>query len=226
MTSSYITLADVRAEGIDIDELSDARAAFLIEGWSRWIDRKTNNFFYERSLTLLLDGNGSRVMWLPFPIIELTELYINDDFVNVVSADDYIVYNRVVPDDRLNPRVKMKRSEGSIFSSITNRRFIVGDQNQKFVGKFGYIEDDDLPPFMIQRAIMALVVITKELKSDSEIDQFAGGKRIEEVTDRHRVRFANLWSDIMVWKPTGITEVDEAIAAYRRPAYIDMARSF
>lgn len=226
MSEPYIVLQDVRDEGIPVDELSDDRAEFLIEGWSRFIDRMTGNYFYENEAELLLDGNGTRVMHLPTPIVELTALYINDDFVNAVSTSDYTVYNREFPDDRKNPRVKMKNQEGSIFSSSSSRIFEVGDQNQKFVGKFGFLEPDGSVPFLIQRAVLVLVLATGELKSDSEIDQMKIGLKTEEVTDRHRVRFADLWKDLSAWSPTGFREVDEAIRLYRRPAYVGGARSF
>lgn len=220
-----VSLQDIRDEGLEVSELSDERALILSYGWQAWFEFRTGRWFTPKSMTLDLDGDGSRVMWLDVPIITLDELYINDDFVNAVSTDDYVVYNRSHPDDRRNPRIKLKKKSGSIYEWGSERKFLVGDQNQRLVGTFGFVEEDGSAPFMVQRAIMSLVLLTAELKSDSEIDQLAAGRRIEEVTDRHRVRFANLWDDLMAWSPTGISEVDEALKLYKKPAYIGMARA-
>jgi hypothetical protein len=225
-TALIVSLQDIRNEGIDDTELADDRALILSYGWQSWIEHMTGRWFTPKSLTMNLDGDGSRVMHLDVPIISLDELYINDDFDNTLSTDDYVVYNRSYPDDRRNPRIKLKKSSGSIYESSTERKFLAGDQNQRIVGSFGYVEEDGSAPFLIQRAIMTLIIVTTELKSDSEIDQLAVGRRVEEVTDRHRVRFADLYDEIIAWKPTGITEVDEAIRLYRKPAYIGMARTF
>ena len=221
-----VSLQDIRDEGLDEAELSDERALILSYGWQQWFEHVTGTWFTPKYKTLLLDGDGSRVLFLNIPIISLEELYINDDFTNMVSTDDFVVYNREHPDDRRNPRIKLKKKSGSIYEFAMERKFLVGDQNQKVVGTFGYVEEDGSAPYLVQRAIMSLILLTSELKSDSEIDQLSAGRKIEEVTDRHRIRFANLWSDIMAWKPTGIMEVDEAIRLYRRPAYIGSARAF
>jgi hypothetical protein len=220
-----VSLQDIRAEGVPDTELSDERALILSYGWQKWFEHMTGRWFTPKEMTLTLDGDGSRVMWLDVPIITLDELYINDDFVNAVATDDYVVYARTYPDDRRNPRIKLKRKSGSIYEWNTERKFLVGDQNQRIVGTFGYVEPDGSAPFLVQRAIMTLVLATAELKGDSEIDQLAVGRKIEEVTDRHRVRYSDLWDEIVAWKPTGFTEVDEAIRLYRKPAYIGMARA-
>jgi hypothetical protein len=223
--SLIVSVQDIRDEGIDDTELSNTRALILSYGWQSWIEHMTGRWFYPKSLTMDLDGDGSRVLYLDVPIITLDELYINDDFTTPVDSEYYVVYNRTYPDDRRNPRIKLKSSSGSIYSGVTGRSFISGDQNQRVVGSFGYVEADGSAPYMIQRAIMTLIMATAELKSDSEIDQLSIGRKVEEVTDRHRVKFSDLYDQLGAWKPTGLTEVDEAIRLYRKPAYVGMARS-
>lgn len=93
-------------------------------------------------------------------------------------------------------------------------------------GRFGYVESDGSTPYPVKRAVLLLVLMSHELLSDSEIDVFRAGRITEEVTDRHRVRMANLWDEIGAWNPTGVFEVDEALKMYRRPAFIDSPRSF
>lgn len=222
-----ISLQDIRDEGIEESELSDDRALFLSSGWQSWFENYTGMWFTRKERTFLVDGDGSRVLWLPTPIISIDELYINDDFVNVVDATQYTVYNRYYPqDDRKNPRIKLKRQNADVYSSFGNYVFNVGDQNQKIVGTFGYLEEDGSTPFGVHRAIMQLIVTTTENMSDGDIDVLRDGLRIEEVTDRHRIKFANLWDDIGQWSPTGLTDVDMALKMYRKPAHISMARKF
>lgn len=224
----YVTLDDIRDEGFDVDTVSDDRAIFLSKGWQDWIEHKTGQWFYPRELTMYFDGSDARSLWLNIPIITLTSLYMNDDFNNVVDESVYAVYNRYYPeDDRKNPRIKVKTSLASdIFTgSYNTNKFLTGDQNQKLIGTFGYVEEDMSVPFAIKRAIMVLISISVENLSDGDIDVMAVGRKIEEVTDRHRVKFADLWDRLGVWNPTGITEVDQALAMYRKVAYVGMARS-
>ena len=223
----YVSLQDIRDEGFTEEELSSERAILLSMGWQAWFEFRTGQWFYPKELELLLDGNGSRVMWLPVPIIALDELYLNEDFTTALDASEYTVYNRYFPsDDRRNPRVKLTRGERSIFSSSRGRVFLTGDQNQKLVGTFGYVEEDGSTPIGVQRAIMTLIAVTSQNMADGDIDAMRRGLAIEEVTDRHRIKFANLWDDVGQWSPSGFKEVDDALAMYRRPASIDMARSF
>lgn len=229
--SLIVSIQDIRDEGITSSDLSDDRTLMLSRGWQDWFEKKCGQWFTAKTMELLMDGNGCRVLWLPVPIISLTALYMNDDFVNVVDPTYYVVYNRYFPeDDRRNPRIKMKRSTEEFFFSVTSgdpqRGFAVGDQNQKLVGSFGYVEEDGFPPFAVKRAILILIRMAAEQMGDSEIDILRAGRLVEEVTDRHRVKFSDLYDTLGKWGATGITEVDDALAMYRRPAFIDMARSF
>lgn len=226
---AYATIQDLIDEGLDIPgDLTTERAQDLLDGWSEWIDNKTGQWFESKSLTLLLDGSGSRMLMLDFPIITLTSLYINDSFTTALSTDLYIVYNRYQPDDRKNPRIKLKRSSNSdLYTSVnSNFKFTAGYQNQKLIGDFGYVEEDGSTPFAIQRSVILLTVVTAELITDGELDQLKTGKAIEEVTDRHRIKYSDLYDQINYWGMTGITEVDNAIAMYKRPVKINMPRSF
>jgi hypothetical protein len=222
----YVTIQDLRDEGIPETELGDDRALILLEGWQQWIERKTEQWFIPKDLEMYLDGNGSRVLWLPVPIISVTSLYANDDFDTAVDSDSYVVYNRYFPDDRRNPRIKLKRSTGNIYTSITTGKFVAGDQNQMIDGRFGFIEEDGTVPYAIRRAIMLLVNMTKEEMGDEEISALDRGRVIEEVTDRHRIKYADIWNSIRSWNSIGITEVDQAIKLYRRVINVRKARSF
>lgn len=226
----YCTLQDIRDEGVTVTELDDDRALILLWGWQLWFEDKTGLVFKPTSAELELDGDGSRMLLLPMPIIECDELYVNDDFTTPVSADRYVVYNKRGPiqDDRRNPHIMLKRTtgSGSIFTTSGSAgRFAIGDRNQKVVGTFGYVEDDGSVPYGVKQAIKILVIMTKEYLPDGDIDQMAIGRRIEEVTDRHRIEFADLFNRLKTWGPTGITMVDDALRKYRAPMRIGAPRT-
>ena len=222
-----ISLQDVRNEGLEVGELSNDRALSLSYGWQSWFEKKCGQCFTPRELDLLVDGDGSRTLHLNVPVISVTELYINNDFVNVLDPSYYTVYNRRFPeDDRRNPRIKLSRSTDSIFSYISGSTFLAGDQNQKISGLFGYVEDDGSPPFPVMRAILILIRMTASHMNDDEVDQLRIGRATEEVTDRHRIRYSDLYDSLKKWSVTGITEVDDALVMYRRPAKIRSPRSF
>lgn len=235
----YITVDDLRAEDITEAELSDDRAEVLITYWSQWIDLMTGQFFDARSDTIYLDGDGSRLLQLPVPIIECTSLYMNDDFVNVIDPSYYVVYNSRGPvqDDRKNPRIKLKMAGTSVFSSSSSGLFEIGDRNQKIVGVFGFVEagmlegeeeedpDTYITPEPIKRAVKILVNTTKDNLGDDALDQLKVGRLVEEVTDRHRATYSDLYDRLGAWNPTGITEVDLVIRQYRRPQIVTAPRT-
>jgi hypothetical protein len=225
---NYLTLADIRAEGITVGELSDDRANLLIAGWEQWFEKASGNFFVSQTLDLYFDGDGSRLLQLPVPIIECTALYINDDFTTPLDSSQYVVYNRRGPvqDDRKNPRIKLKRSSSSsIYSAAGGSCFAMGDQNVLVSGEWGYTESDDSVPSAVSRAILILVLTTMGQMSDSDIDQLKAGRVVEEVTDRHRIQYSDLYDRLKKWAPTGLTEVDLALQMYRAPMRIDAPRN-
>lgn len=222
----YCTLQDIRDEGITETELSDDRALKLSTMWQKWFEDKTGNFFTPKEDTVDLDGDGSRMLMLPVPIIEVEELYINDDFTTAVEATRYAVYNGRGPvrDDRRNPHIMLKTGTVSIYTS-GGSKFEIGDLNQRIVGTWGYTESDGSTPPAVTRAILILVNATKEYLPDDKIDQLSEGRLIEEVTDRHRKEYADLFNRLKSWGPTGITEVDDAIRKYRCPMRVSAPRT-
>jgi hypothetical protein len=225
----YCTIQDLRDEGITENELSDDRALVLLWGWQLWFEDNTGLFFTPKEAEVLLDGDGSRMLLLPVPIIECTALYANDDFVNAVDSSQYVVYDKRGPvqDDRRNPHIMFKRSTGTSIYSISGGSgvFLIGDRNQRVDGTFGYVEYDGSTPPVVKQAIKILTTLSKELLPDGEIDQLIVGRKIEEVTDRHRIEYSDLFNRLKTWGPTGITMVDAALRKYRRPMRIGAPRT-
>lgn len=228
MADPYVSIASIRAEGITVTELSDVRATSLILGWQAWFERMTGQFFTPKDATLDFDGDGSRLLQLPVPLITCDALYINDNFTSAIDSSQYVLYNRRGPiqDDRNNPRIKLKRtSSNSIFSAGSSSVFEVGDMNIRVDGTWGYVESDDSTPLLVSRAVMILVITTKELLGDDDIDQLKVGRVVEEVTDRHRIEYSDLYDRLHTWGATGITEVDQAIQIYRSPISVNAPRN-
>ncbi len=58
----YASVADLRNEGVRLAETSDVRLLALIDEATHLIDRVTGWFFEPRTLSLRLDGRGSRAL--------------------------------------------------------------------------------------------------------------------------------------------------------------------
>lgn len=232
--ASYATLADARAEGVPttiIDSVVQAK----LDQWSQFVDEATKQWFEPRAVTLMLDGNNSRTLFLPVPIITVTALYMNSDFTNVISPNLYAVYNRqdAARDDRRNPMIKLAGSGLGVFDAADFRRgmaFCIGEQNQKVVGTFGFTESDGSTPKLIKRAVLKLAI--KELQGGGGTlwnqvgnggPAAGGGVVASETTDGHTISY-NAFS-IAPSKPglNGITndpEVDRILDMYRAPLKI------
>src|SRR5690606_2892954 len=85
-----------------------------INVWQQMLERATRQWFEERSATVRVDGNGSDTLFFSVPIISVNELYINDGDT-VLDTEFYEVYNNRTdyPDDRRNPRIKLRPGRGS-----------------------------------------------------------------------------------------------------------------
>lgn len=144
----YITVDEVRTAGDLAPEITDAQIQVSILKYQEIVDRVTRQFFEIRSGELLRDGSGSHILHLPFPIIQLNELFLNESTI-AEPAENYKVYDNKgnLNDDRTNPKIVMYR-ERTIFQSshsgqTQNRQvFVRGRQNQKLIGDFGYVKAD------------------------------------------------------------------------------------
>lgn len=139
---SYITLEDLRAEGIEVaDYLNDEYIEGRIALAQKFIETITGRFFEAKAgHQLLLDGTGHSVLFLPIPPVNstdaITEVKISDE---TLESEYYQYPLRVIPDDRFNPRlIKLSGAwpKGSFNISIT--------------GKFGFVESDESTPILIQ----------------------------------------------------------------------------
>lgn len=235
---SYTTLLSVRAAGVpDATGSTDADVTAQIARWSEFIDRECRQWFESRALTITIDGNGTDTIHLPAPIIAVSALYVNENFITAVAATDYFVYsNREIPDDRSNPRVKLNPNT-NIFSSQSNLLsapiFERGRQNQRLVGTFGYLTKDDETPADIEDVCLRLVI--RHFQNRPSYSGAAGspgagsmGPKSSETTDRHTVRYATPQITGMRMGSLAITGdpyIDAILQRYKGPKLISTSSS-
>lgn len=228
---SYIAPADLRAAGVP-DPPTDAQLQALIDAMQLFIERITRNFFESRTMVLEMDGRGNTLLQLPHPIITLTNLFVNDDFVNPVPAESVSVYNGrggTDRDDRRNPRIKIRTGDTSIFTGtgqITRQTLIfeVGEKNLRVEGDFGYTEPDGSIPPTIVHALTLLCLQNVDSLTVGGSSGFSG-PIIEEETDRHRRKYADVVTGSKAWTTTGDPLIDKMLAAFRGPMSMSAPRT-
>lgn len=236
--TDYITIADVRAEGLDATEYPDAEVQAAIETWQAFLIRACRQWFEPIDLTLEVDGTNSDTIHTGVPIISIEYVKLNGDSANL-DTDYYKVYNsRSYPDDRRNPRIKlvMADEEGSIYTRPWaygrggRMIFRKGRKNQTIKGVFGFTEPDGSVPKLIQRALLKLVIekLTTPLYTAAGSPPPGGsvppllGPIIEERTDGHQRKFGQAGGELKPRAPglSGITsdqEILDIIRLYKAP---------
>jgi hypothetical protein len=227
-----VSIQDLRDEGVP-STVSDDRILLAIQTWQAFVERACRQWFYPRQMTWDLDGNGTTLLQLPVPIISLSTLYMNDDFVNPVEVDAYVVYNgrgENGRDDRRNPRIKLISAETSIFEGVgpvqrNSFTFMIGEKNQRLVGSFGYVEPDGSTPAPVRYAVKKLAIRGIEPLYNTGGAAGPTGSVIEEETDRHRRKWSDPTLATKAWSMSGDAEVDQIIAMYRAPISMRAPRS-
>ena len=189
----YISLSEVRDEGLIeavYSDATDSRVMDRILLAEEFIDRYTGLFFNLQERTLVLDGSGIYREYLPIPVVELSSVSIND---MEQDLDSIIIYNRVIPDDRVNPKIEFKKyDDGNIFTGSSQGVFTKGQLNVVVSGSFGFLENG-LTPREIKKATLLLVMVDYPDLVDFDARQAIVnlGKVIEEKTDGHSYKLSD-----------------------------------
>ncbi len=226
----YTTVDAVKASyGANPPADADIEASIAL--WSAFVDRETRQWFEEREGTYYFDGDGTNVIFLPIPIIEVTALYTAGDFDNPLDTTSYIVYNsRTVPDDRRNPKIVLIGQRSVIYPYVQDPppRMPVGRADIKVVGSFGFLEPDDTCPLLIEKATRMLVV--NELKQAAGLagstPLLPSGPVTGYTVDRNSVSFASTSTGgTKAGKSalTGNVAIDTILAMYRAPVLIGVS---
>ena len=234
LCGDYVSVQDLREDGYPSAQMSDMRAFALIQLWEDFVNQNTGQWFCPRAVTLELDGTNSALLQLPVPTIRIDAVYLNGSS-QALPASQYVVYNRYFPDDRMNPKLKIKSAAaseaenfyaavggdlyGTLYSTLYGMVFKRGERNQRLVGLFGYVEQNGTPPPLIKYAVRKLIAMNAQPLALGGATSLAG-PLTEEVTDRHKMSY----SDKMLPSATltGDPEVDRILARYRRAMIIDM----
>lgn len=224
---AYVTLQEVRDFGLSEEVASDAQVEAAIELWSVAIDKICGQWFEPREATFRLDGNNKDTLYLPVPVIEVSEMRINGSSV-ALAASSYTVYSsRTIPDDRISPKIGLGGQDTSL---PTTSVFASGRRNQYIAGTFGYVEEDLSTPALIKYALLKL--ISQKLKSpenpgeDMPPDEDLGlqGPVIEETTDGHSRKWAAAQlKNVRPGIASGITddpEINKILLMYKGPAIV------
>lgn len=235
-SDTYITIQDVRDEGLSAADYPDDRVLAYIETWQAFLDRACRQWFVPKAIILEADGTDSDTIHTGVPIIAIDYVKLNGDTAEL-NTDYYKVYNSIVyPDDRRNPRIKLVMEENrSIYTQpLTDGqlKFRKGRKNQIISGTFGFVEEDGSTPKLIKRALLKLVIekLTSNLYSSTGSSLPAGpppllGPILEERTDGHQKKYAQPGGALKPRAPglTGITndqEILDIIRLYKAPVGI------
>lgn len=227
----YCTVQNVRDAGLtDVVTYPDPLVQAAIDLASQYIDRSTRQWFEVRNKTVLMDGNDSDRLFLPVPVISVSELYINNRFdaAEKMAVADYVVYNgRDLPDDRKNPKLALVNQRRSIFEvpalQFGRRIFMKGLRNQKIVGTFGYTEADGTTPLLIVRCTLKMALrFAEKLASSGTAASGLGssGVIIGESTDGHFIQYATPSASGTQGATWGISkdpEVETILRQYKAP---------
>ena len=202
----YVTVADMRAEGVIEAQASDERLQALITEASQIIDTATGWFFAPREYSYQLDGRGTPTLDLPVPLIRL---------------DSLAVHGHEVPQSALltSGAPVQPGFDGPYITFRHGRRFPRGRKNVAISGLWGYTEHDGSPtgrtPLEIRRACMMLIMRLLPPLADTDATEDARNRwRVIE----ERTRDQSYKLDRAAPGPfTGDPDTDRILLRYRRP---------
>jgi hypothetical protein len=210
----YATVADLRAEGVDQAQASDARLEVLLEEASRTIDRLTGWFFEPRAVTYRMDGRGTPSLEPPAPPIRVNRLIVVGH--NLPRDPEHLVVVGAPVEPGFDaPRLTLRHS-----------CFPRGDANVIVRGLWGYTEPDGTPngrtPRAIRRACILLVLRWLPLMGNTD-DAAEARDRWRIIEEKTRDQSYKLDKPGDPGPLTGDPEVDRILVHYRRPAGLGAA---
>lgn len=192
---AYCTVADVRAEGVDMS-IPDLRVTATIAQVTAYVDAMTGQWFESRPRVFLLDCAGGTVLPLPLAPITITAVTVDG------SVWDPSTY--VVDGDPGNPRLVASR--GNYWPH--GQGIVLVD------GTWGVLEGGQTP-VMIQATALKLVVRDLPLASDIDGQEAKRRGRIyQESLNGFSFSVARLYS---AGQFTGDHDIDIVLTRYARP---------
>ena len=235
LEAGYNTVEGLINEGCTIDDENEAmvaRAKVAGIQAANYIENMTKRSFLQVPMTVMLDYKpGQMTFFMPLPIISISQITLNDNFVGntpfVIPVGSYTVYNRIWPDDRKDPKIMLVSGWGGRNPDRSPWRTLdygagkqTVQQGAQFTGVFGYQDTDAngnlITPYPIISAHAKLV----ERLLPTPVDSMSAERRVRErVTNESDGRFKSysLQSIIRTSMITGDQEIDEILSMYRAP---------
>lgn len=179
---AYISVADLRAEGVTDPPYNDAYVTARIVLAQSLIEELTGRFFEKKeAYVVTLDGTGHDLLWLPVPpatIDSITKVEVGGD---ELDADDYELLMRAIPDGRFNP--KLRRLSGF---------WPTGKSNIVITGDFGFVDPGETPttPVNIKHLCKKIAVWGLPMVGDPEAQR--GGRIIQESLGDYSYRLSEV----------------------------------
>lgn len=233
----YLSPSDMREEGLDEGQCSNARLIRLIAMQSAYIDRVTRRFFEPRFQTQHLSGSGARGCLFGDPIIALVDVSLGNPAQQPVGPESFRVFNRHLtqrlanPDDRNSPKIEFwhfrdlfgPQRTASMSSPLfgvpfRDMYFPAGVQNVNVRGLFGYTDWDGSStgdtPLQIQQATKLLVM--RDVGKMADCDAREDRKRSRILQERTRDQSYQL-QETTEGAFTGDREIDDILLSFMRP---------
>lgn len=245
-STTYVSIAEIRAEGFDEEYVSDARIEMVSLLVTKYIDKMTGRWFGPRTFDannpMVVDGRGSQILHLDIPIIRLDAISIRSDGFfdatpTTIGMETVRAYNRhisgmVTPDDRENPRITFIPTRLHIGSSATGNFwpaplvFPKGRLNVLLQGVFGYTDPNGTEfgeiPKLIRLAALRLAIL--DLLQESKLcERLNVRTKFRYITDREGSQSVTLQALWLKGAFTGNSDIDNILMTYKRPPAIGIA---
>ena len=216
-------------------EVTEMEAEEFILDAMAFIDRHTRQWFNKRifddAKPFPIEGNNSKTLFLPVPIIDITRIDKAPPVGETIEANNYIVFSgRDLPDDRRNPMIKLRKENDDVLFAGAGRW--MRGVSYHLIGSFGFLEADGSTPRLIQRATLKLsIMYASKSVGEAGLESAASGNTgavKREKTDMHEIEYydpnagSGKGSGLNVGTGlSGDDEVDDIIAAYKGPVLIE-----
>lgn len=205
------------------------------------LHRATDRFFVARTGSILLGGNGTPRLELPFPVASadqvdaggITEIIVGDpDTEDAVDADLYAVNDGALPgplDPRNNPFVEMVvPSAGGAVSRPPiwpgkAGTWPYGVNNIRLTGTWGYLEEDGSTPELILHFLARMCILNAPELDDGDGQE--DKRRAAIQSESTQGRSYTLGSVALSAGLTLDRELDSILRSFRRPPRAIVSRA-
>jgi hypothetical protein len=236
---NYVTVDDVRAEGVSEGDFPDPLVNRRIVKWEGIAERLTRNIFrVVEPGELVFNGNNLARLHFNTALVEVTEVKINGSDTALDAADFRAYTGRQRPqDDRGNPKIELTGAAGipsgqstpSPWAGGSSASLFMKGLEQKITAKWGYVDDDpDNPgsficPPPVKESILALVI--RDLKGYFEqyyegASKPSGAPVNRERTDDHELQWAAM-TTVITWGMLP-NDIRDTLLMYRGPMAIEV----